>query len=87
MRMIEVDALRKRRKSSKKNKKHWATYIKHVSIQNECKYDGGVLILIDPLDNSLMWVEKLFYSDEFLQHSKIESERLASQNCRGLSFL
>ena len=60
---------------------HWTKSTRYINAQKECtKFNGEVLLDIDPLDNPLKVFEKLINLDEFLHHLKLESERYAAQN-------
>ena len=60
---------------------HWTKSPRYINAQKECtKFNGEVLLDIDPLDNPLKVFEKLINLDEFLHHLKLESERYATPN-------
>ena len=60
---------------------HWTKSTRYINAQKECtKFNGEVLLDIDPLDNPLKVFEKLINLDEFLHHLKLESEKYAAQN-------
>ena len=60
---------------------HCTKSTRYINAQKECtKFNGEVLLDIDPLDNPLKVFEKLINLDGFLHHLKLESERYAAQN-------
>ena len=62
---------------------HWTKSTRYINAQKECtKFNGVVLLHVDPLDNPLKVFEKLINVDEFLHHLKLESERYTAPNGR-----
>ena len=60
---------------------HWIKSTRYTNAPQKCtKFNGEMLLYIDPLDNPLKVFEKLLNLDEFLHHLKLESERYAVQN-------
>ena len=60
---------------------HWTKSTRYINAQKEySKFNGEVLLDIDPLDNPLKVFKKLINLDEFLHHLKLESKRYAAQN-------
>ena len=54
---------------------------RYRNAQKECtKFNGEMLLHIDPFDNPLKVSEMLINLDKFLQHLKLESERYVTQS-------
>ena len=59
----------------------WTKSTRYMNAQKECtKFNGEVLLDINPLDNPFKVFEMLINLDEFLHHQKLESKRYAAQN-------
>ena len=62
---------------------HWTKSTRYINAQNEyTKFNGEVLLDINPLDNPLKVFEKLINLGKFLHHLKLESKRYAAQNTK-----
>ena len=60
---------------------HWTKCTRYINAQKECtKFNGEVLLDINPLENPLKVFEKLINQDEFPHHLKLDAETYAAQN-------